>query len=160
MDNQIFEHDNVILFKLEAVDRIEQSHGDFTEERMLIGFFDSAAECDKIESDYRLLPGFSLSGCSFVRTPYEFSSAESTDVDRVFYVQSCIAGSVTDEETVLEIGLFLTEDEAESAKRRFLSKRESGSQPEADIAAATVYIDEYGINQRQWQDGFNRYTYY
>lgn len=161
MDNTIIKNPFVLtVFKLEAVDCIEDVNTVPTVETMLIGFFDSIDTCNKVEEDYRQLPGFSLKSCKFVKTPYSFSFPDVFDVDHVFYVQWCKNCELTGEEESLEIGLFLSQEEAETAKKRWLAKNELRPSQGTETDNLYIFIDEYKINQRHWQDGFTRYTWF
>ena len=160
MDYKVGEYAHMkSIIKLEAVDHIDEPSGNTTIERMLIGFFDSDSVCNEVEKDYRLLPGFSLLGCRFVRTTYELPLSDSSNCDCVFYAQACILGAKTGEEAIIEIGLFLSEEEADSARSAFLAGHSNTHHPRFDSASISVHIDEYEINKRHWQEGFTRYTY-
>lgn len=161
MDNTITKNASVLtIFKLEAIDCIEDANTVPAVETMLIGFFDSIDSCNKVEEDYRKLPGFSLKSCKFVKTPYSFSPFAEFDVDHVFYVQWCKTCELTGEEESFEIGLFLSQKEAEAAIMRWLAENKLGPPQGTDKDNLDIYIAEYRINQRHWQDGFIRYTWF
>ncbi len=135
------------VYKLEAIDRIEEPGEDPAEEVMLIGFFSSLGECETVEKDYILLPGFSLGSCRFAITPIEFPSADPSAIDSVYVVG---AWSLTDDAEE-DIGTYLTEAEAEAAKTRFMASDRSRPYRKEE-----VYIDRYMIDHREWQEGFTR----
>ena len=160
MDNSINKNANILtLFKLEAVDYIKGTDDYSAAETMLIGFFDSIDVCSEVENEYRKLPGFCLESCKFIKTPYNFSLDGHLAIDRVYYVQCCKIKESTGEEEVLEVGLFLSEEEAESEKKHLICNDELDLSRETDKTGFNIYIDEYKINQRHWQDGFTRYTW-
>lgn len=140
------------IYKLEAVDRIEYDEGEFEEERMVIGFFDSLASCNEVENDYRSLPGFSLNSCRFEVSPYSFTTENDSPIQRVFIVQEWIFDENTGDEEITEIGAYLSLLEAGNAKYSYLSDKYSDPMSHSDC----VLIDEYVINERHWQEGFDR----
>lgn len=156
-----FTNDIFILnvYKLEAVDNIKCADGRVTTEKMLIGFFDSLDSCDKVENDYKNLPGFSLPSCKFKRTPYAFASAKQSNIEQVFYAEACMEHELTGEETVTEIGLYLSQNEAATAIERYVKENDTGIPSEQLKKSGAVYVEEYKINQRHWQEGFTRYTW-
>ena len=126
MDNKITENAYILtLFKLEAIDYIEDAEN-ITAETMLIGFFDSIEMCNEVEKAYRNLPGFCLQSCSFATTPFVFPLDCHSAIDHIYYVQGCITSKLTGEETKLEGGVFLTEEDAEAEKK---ACRQQGSCP-------------------------------
>ena len=140
---------------MEAVDYIDYAGGEFAEEKMLIGFFDSLATCADVEDNYKALPGFSLPSCKFVVTPYSFSSEKNNIIERVFFVQEWVFDEQTGEESITEIGVFSTLKEAEKGKAQYLAfKKAKGT--DQTTYSDSIYIDEYEINERQWQEGFTR----
>lgn len=144
--------DDMTVYKLEAVDKIEYDDGEFEEERMVIGFFDSLASCNEVENDYRSLPGFSLSSCRFEANPYSFPIENGDPIKSVFIVQEWIFDENTGNEEITEIGVYLSLLEAGNAKYSFLTDKYLDPKAHSDC----VHIDEYVINERHWQEGFDR----
>lgn len=140
---------------MEAVDQIDYASGKFVEEKMLIGFFNSLTACADVENDYKALPGFSLPSCKFNIIPYSLPSSTGEMIERVFFVQEWIFDEQTGEETITEIGVFLTLKEAEEEKAGYLTIKKGYGTDRAKYSDA-VYIDEYEINERHWQEGFTR----
>ena len=132
------------VYKLEAVDKIEYDDGEFEEERMVIGFFDSLASCNEVENDYRSLPGFSLSSCRFEANPYSFPIENGDPIKSVFIVQEWIFDENTGNEEITEIGVYLSLLEAGNAKYIFLNDKYLEPMAHSDC----VHIDEYVINDR------------
>ena len=152
MDNK---SNTITIYKMEAVDQIDYASGKFVEEKMLIGFFNSLAACADVENDYKSLPGFSRPSCNFNIIPYSLSSSKGGKIERVFFVQEWIFDEQTGEETITEIGVFLTSKEAEEEKARYLTMKKGYSTDQAKFNDS-IYIDEYEINERHWQEGFTR----
>ncbi len=73
----------------------------------------------------------------------------------MFFVQEWIFDEQTGEETITEIGVFLTSKEAEEEKARYLTMKKGYSTDQAKFNDS-IYIDEYEINERHWQEGFTR----
>ena len=161
MDNKINNDTDILtVYKLEAIDYIEGKDSLASVEKMLIGFFSSIDACAETERDYKSLPGFSQQSCEFLITPFVFSSVDSGTVKRVFY-ESYEENEMTNAGGIqnCEIGLFLSREEAETAKTLFLSNLDSGRLLENHEQSTVVYIEEYQINQRYWQEGYSRYSY-
>ena len=152
MDNK---NDKITVYKMEAVDRIDYSEEEYAEEKMLIGFFDSLATCADVEGDYRLLPGFSLPSCRFVMTPYYFSCIKNNTINRVYFVQEWIFDEQSGEEAITEIGVFATIEEAEKQIAQYRAFKTPGITDQT-TCNDSIYIDEYRINERHWQEGFTR----
>ena len=144
----------ITIYKMEAVDYIDYSDGEFVEEKMLIGFFDSLATCRDVEDDYKNLPGFSLASCKFAVTPYSLPTVKDRFVDQVFFVQEWVYDERTGEESITEIGVFSTLKEAETEKAKYLAlKNQNKDQTSYN---ESIYIDAYKINERHWTEGFTR----
>ena len=145
----------VKIFKLEAVDYLEEGNN-IQNEIMLIGFFDSAELCKLVETEYKTLPGFSSLSCKFETTEYVFDLSTQVDIGEVYYVQASKTNIQTTEEEVIEIGLFLTFEDAKNAESVFLKKDDSCKLYGKTLQIST-YIDTYELNQKHWQEGFSRY---
>ena len=145
----------ITIYTMEAVDSIDCLDGEFVEERMIIGFFDSLATCRNVEDNYKDLPGFSLPSCKFAIIPYSLLITKNDIVDRVFFVQEWIYDEQTGEEIITEIGLFSTLEEAEKEKEKYISLKKCNSTGQMSYNDS-IYIDEYIINERHWTEGFTR----
>ena len=136
----------VKVYKLESYHRLEP--GQFPDIK-LIGFFRSEEACSAAMDDLMKLPGFREPGSEFAVEEYVLPTVASLDdIQCVYYVQR--ERPLPDDcDEVTEIGLFLTDVEAQAALRRFQAEEPAGD--------AEAYIDRYPLDQRYWQEGFDSY---
>lgn len=89
-------------------------------------------------SFYKTLPGFSNSTGEF-----DYSVSIEAENDFVFLLQ---IWERDDDETVLFVGLYNTQQEADTAFDSFLSEHHSDTYESI--------IEKYNINEKQWSEGF------
>ena len=145
--------ETVKIYKLEAIDTIVQNDGSVIEEYYILGFFDSKKLYEKMVMKYRKLPGFCLDSCKFYQIEYTFCNIKD-EVKFVFYVSQTTEGIEVAEE-VVEIGVFLSEKEAAIAKSEYESSIATNNGENKQ-----VFVERYIVNKPEWQEGFERYTWY
>lgn len=147
-----YKRSTIKIYKLIAINEIEQFDLTTDKSEMLIGFFSSLESLHNAMIDCKHLPGFSLPTCKFDIKMYSFEIGKNRVVQHVYYVEEWIIDKKTGEDKVTELGVFLCLREAKEAKHRFISNKKK-TNPYISTRN-TVYINKYILDEREWKEGF------